>query len=329
MDGAITTLLRATSPVDLKFAFLDPQRLNFSPYADLNDYHFTDNQGPIGNVWKAEDLVRALVRLNDEHLRRTELIAETPWGSLEGYNDHVAPEARLPYIAVFTDELALMRTAIETQLTRKALRVFDANLNALVIGARKVGIRICLCLQYLKDNYLPRETAAQAGLLLAFHNTPQGSRNTLGDSEAALLKQTGRFAVEGLPDENRMVLQGLYVSREEILDLVGTRKERRAFPVDGLVQELLGFIVEQLAGNLTRDLIATAFGTILSKRQITNFINALDHLGLVTEGKANTFPPEPKRLAVGTLEEALNVLRYHPEVCFRPGQEGKYIYGPQ
>lgn len=332
MSVAIAALVRATPPRDLQLAFIDGQIVNFKAYAQrLGAYEFTDAEGPLLDfrhapaAYTATDVVRALVRLNHEHHRRLNLLARTDWDNLEDYNTHVAPEQRLPYLVVFTDELGLLREQLIAQ-DRKALKAFDAALGGLLFGARKVGLRLLLCTQYLTERFLPRSQASQAGLLLAFQNSPQGSRNTLGDSEAALLREPGRFIIEGLP-EGRMVLQGLYVEREKMLDLLDSRGTRPAFPVDGLVQDLLHFIVQQEEGCLARDPIWEAFQTTLSQRQVQNFIDALEEVGLVIPGNPGTFPKEAKSLAVTTVEAACEVLQYHPEITFRELPDGRCVFG--
>ncbi len=113
MDAVICTLVRHTPPEMVQMAFLDAQKLNFSPYQVLTDHHFTDQEGRLGVVWRPGDIVAAMTRLDREHLRRVDLIGDTPWGSIEDYNKHVAGHAQqLPYVIVFTDELAVLRVGM-------------------------------------------------------------------------------------------------------------------------------------------------------------------------------------------------------------------------
>jgi len=330
MSAAIAALVRTTPPRDVRLAFIDGQAVNFKAYAQrLTDYEFTDADGALLDLphataaYSPSTVVSALVRLNHEHHRRLNLLLRTDWDNLEDYNAHVAhPDERLPYLVILTDELGLLRE----QLTGRERKTFDTALGGLLAGARKVGIRIVLCTQYLTNQFLPRHQASQAGLILAFQNSPQGSYNTLGDSEAALLRAPGRFIIEGLP-EGRLVLQGLYIEREKMLDWLDTRGTRDVFPVDGLVQEVLGFVVEHLDGQLVRDRIWEAFATLLSQRQIQNFIDALAGAGLVRPGNPDTFPKEAKRLAVTTVAAACAVLQYHPEITFRELPNGRRVFG--
>ncbi|MBN2003285.1 MAG: hypothetical protein JXA21_08010 [Anaerolineae bacterium] len=69
--------------------------------------------------------------------------------------------------------------------------------------------------------------------------------------------------------------------------------------------------MEHLDGQLVRDRIWEAFATLLSQRQIQNFIDALEGVGLVLPGNPDTFPKEAKRLAVTSVAAACAVLQYH------------------
>jgi len=172
----------------------------------------------------------------------------------------------------------LLRGLIAEQLDARAGKTFEAALAGLLMGSRKVGIRVFLCLQYLKGEFLDPATAAQAGLTVAFRNSPQGSRNTLGDGEATVLRAAWRFIVEGLAS-GRQIFQGLYVEREEVLRLLDGGR-RQGFPVNGVVLEMLSFALEHAGGRLNRDELHQAFGDLMSKRQVGHFLDALERVGL-------------------------------------------------
>jgi S-DNA-T family DNA segregation ATPase FtsK/SpoIIIE len=324
MDTAICTLVRNVGPEQLQMAFLDAQKLNFSPYQVLTEYHFTDQEGRLGVAWRPDDIVAALARLDREHLQRVELIGDTPWGNIEDYNAHTDPEDRLPYVFVFTDELMVLRA----QMSRAQGRAFDRHLLSLIVGARKVGFRIALCLQYVKGTFLTPEIAAQAALQLAFWNSPQGSKNSIGDTAATMLPGQGRFIVEGLPG-GRQVLQGLYVDRETVLALLDFRHRRVTYDVDTLVLDIISFAIQELDGRLSRDTLMDAFGHLMSRRQMDGLLDALERIGLALPTDRSQVPPLPRRLRVGSVKEAVEVLQYHPEVSFREDRAaGGLVFGP-
>jgi energy-coupling factor transporter ATP-binding protein EcfA2 len=326
MDVMITHLVRHTSPTLLNFVFFDPQRVNFKPYQMLTDYHFTDREGTLSILWEPDDVVAGMVRLNREHQRRFNLLAETPWASIEEYNQHVPEEERLPYVAVFMDELTLMRERVESGIGKKAWRTFEQHLKSVIVGGRKVGLRVVLCTQYIKGTVLSPEIVAQTGLQIAFFNSPHGSKNALGDTSAAALDKEGRFILDGLPTQTgrgRKVLQGLYVDRETVLDLLGTGYQRQTFPVDGMVLEILTYALDQLEGALPRTTLNEVFGHLMSRRQIDNLLQTIERLGVAEPADRSQVPPQPRRLAVPNLNAAVEILQYHPEVAFH--EEGKRL----
>jgi len=326
LDAAICTLAHHTVPEQLQLAFLDAQKLNFSPYHVLKEYHFTDREGPLGVVWRPDDIVAAMVRLDREHRRRVDIIGDTPWGSIEDYNEHIAdPAQRLPYVAVFTDELAVLRAG----MSREQARVFDNAITSLIVGGRKVGFRLFLCMQYLKGSVIPPEVGAQAALTLAFWNSPQGSKNRVGDTSAGMLPGGGRFIVEGLAG-GRKVLQGLYVDRETVLKLVKFDERTPTYSVDSIVLDVIAYALQELDGSLTRTELMGPFGHLMSsRRQMDNLLVALEQVGLALPADRSQVPNLPRRLTVESVEEAAEVLQFHPEVCFREeeGAEG-LVFGP-
>jgi DNA segregation ATPase FtsK/SpoIIIE-like protein len=331
MDVLITHLVRHTPADLLNLVFIDPQRVNFKPYRTLTEYHFTDREGPLGVLCKPEDVVAGMVRLNREHKRRLNRLAETPWSSIEAYNQHVSSEEKLPYLAVFMDELMLLREFIETGASKRAWQTFEQHLKSVIMGGRKVGLRVVLCTQYIKGSVLSPEIVAQTGLQLAFYNSQHGSKNTLGDTGAVLLDREGRFILDGLPTSNgrgRVTLQGLYVDRETVLELLGTGYRRQTFPVDGMVLDILTYALEHLDGALPRTALNDVFGHLMSRRQISNLLQALERIGMAEPANRSQVPPRPRRLAVADLDAAVDVLQYHPEVAFHE-EAGRLVFGPQ
>jgi hypothetical protein len=170
--------------------------------------------------------------------------------------------------------------------------------------------------------------AAQAALTLAFWNSPQGSKNTLGDTSAAMLPGKGRFILNGLPG-GRRVLQGLYVDRETVLTLVGEGTQRRAQPVDSLVLDVIAYALQEKEGRLSRDALNRAFGHLTSRRQMGKLLGALEQVGLASPADRSTVPPQPRRLTVMGVEGAVEILQYHPGICFRE-EDGadRLFFGP-
>jgi DNA segregation ATPase FtsK/SpoIIIE-like protein len=272
-----------------------------------------------------------MVRLNREHKRRFNLLAETPWASIEEYNQHVPEEECLPYVAVFMDELTLMRELVESELGKQAWATFEQHLKSVIVGGRKVGLRVVLCTQYIKGTVLSPEIVAQTGLQIAFFNSPHGSKNALGDTSAATLDKEGRFILDGLPTSTgrgRKVLQGFYVDRETVLDLLGTGYQRQTFPVDDMVLEILNYALQQLEGTLPRTTLNEVFGHLMSRRQINHLLEALERAGLANPVNTTQVPRQPRTLVVQSIDEAVEILQYYPEIAFHE-EEGRLIFGPE
>lgn len=331
MDTMITHLVRHTQPQRIKFVFMDPQRVNFKPYATLAAYHFADREGPLGVLWEPTDVVAGMVRVNREHKRRFALLGETPWSSIDEYNAHVSEEERLPYVAVFMDELTLMREVVETSVGKEGCSAFEQHLRSVIVGGRKVGLRVVLCTQYIKGTVLSPEIVAQTGLQVAFFNSPQGSKNVLGDTSATVLNTEGRFILDGLPTagrSGRRVLQGLYVDRENVLELLGTGYRRQAYPVHGMVLEIISYALNQAEGTLPLNELHEVFGHLLSRRQVTNFLIALERVGMANPADTTQVPREPRELRIDSIQQAIGTLQYHPEITFHE-KTGRLVFGPE
>lgn len=327
LDTCVCTLTQHTSPDQLRMMFLDPQRgINFGPYRSLTDYHFEDKGETLGVVTDAAGIVAAVARLHAEYLRRTEMIAGVLWSNLEEYNRHVDPQDRLPYIFLFSDELDNLAIELE-KLGTKQVKAFMRNLRGLVSGARKVGIRVFLCLQYLHKDTISPAIASQAALSLVFWSSRQGSKNVLGNESAHKLPGAGRFIVEGLPGGNR-TLQGLFVDRETVLELMDTETTPHAArPVDEVVMDVVKYALSEMEGGLSRNRLEKRFGDLLSGRQVGNLVAALEQIGLALPADRSSVPPQPRRLKVESAEEAERILRGYPRVCFRE-DGGRLLFGP-
>jgi hypothetical protein len=75
-----------------------------------------------------------------------------------------------------------------------------------------------------------------------------------------------------------------------------------------------------------KELEAT-FGHLMSQRQLGSFLQALEDVQLALPADRSVVPNVPRRLSVSNMEEAVEVLQYHPEVAFH--EEGTaLVFGP-
>lgn len=153
LNSIITSLLYKKGPSELKFVLVDPKRVEFSVYADLEKYFFAkpeDEDRAI--ITQTDKVVKTLNCLVQEMENRYEVLEEVRVRSVEDYNDKWRRELRderdehgnkkyqfMPYIVAIIDEFSdMMMTAgkeVETPIIRIAQK------------ARAVGIHMIIATQ--------------------------------------------------------------------------------------------------------------------------------------------------------------------------------------
>ncbi len=153
LNTIITSLLYKKGPSELKFVLVDPKRVEFSVYADLEKYFFAkpeDEERAI--ITQTDKVVKTLNCLVQEMENRYEILEEVRVRSVEDYNHKWRTELRdvrdengdkkypyMPYIVGIIDEFSdMMMTAgkeVETPIIRIAQK------------ARAVGIHMIIATQ--------------------------------------------------------------------------------------------------------------------------------------------------------------------------------------
>lgn len=153
LNTIITSLLYKKGPSELKFVLVDPKRVEFSVYADLEKYFFAkpeDEDRAI--ITQTDKVVKTLNCLVQEMENRYEVLEEIRVRTVEDYNDKWRKELRnirdehgnkkyvyMPYIVGIIDEFSdMMMTAgkeVETPIIRIAQK------------ARAVGIHLIIATQ--------------------------------------------------------------------------------------------------------------------------------------------------------------------------------------
>jgi hypothetical protein len=95
-----------------------------------------------------------------------------------------------------------------------------------------------------------------------------------------------------------------------------------------MVLEILSYALEELDGELPRSALYDVFGHLLSRRQVRNFLEALERIDLADPADTTQVPPQSRHLNVSIIDEAINVLQYHPDVTFHE-KSGRLIFGPK
>ena len=153
LNAIITSLLYKKGPSELKFVLVDPKRVEFSVYADLEKYFFAKTPGEEKAIVTDTDrVIRTLNSLVQEMENRYNVFEEVRVRNVSDYNDLWRRELRevrdehgekkyqyMPYIVGIIDEFSdMIMTAgkeVETPLVRIAQK------------ARAVGIHMIIATQ--------------------------------------------------------------------------------------------------------------------------------------------------------------------------------------
>ena len=160
LNAIIASLLYKKGPSELKFVLVDPKRVEFSIYADLEKYFFAVAPGEDrAIVTDTEKVVKVLNCLVQEMENRYRVLEEVKLRKVEDYNDRWRRELRnirddhgekvyqfMPYIVCVIDEFAdMIMTAgkeVETPIVRIAQK------------ARAVGIHMIIATQRPSANVI-------------------------------------------------------------------------------------------------------------------------------------------------------------------------------
>ena len=153
LNAIITSLLYKKGPSELKFVLVDPKRVEFSVYADLEKYYFAKAPGEEKSIITDTDrVIKTLNCLVQEMENRYRVFEEVRVRNVSDYNDTWRRELRelrdehgekkyhyMPYIVGIIDEFSdMIMTAgkeVETPLVRIAQK------------ARAVGIHMIIATQ--------------------------------------------------------------------------------------------------------------------------------------------------------------------------------------
>jgi S-DNA-T family DNA segregation ATPase FtsK/SpoIIIE len=153
LNAIITSLLYKKGPSELKFVLVDPKRVEFSVYADLDPYFFAKVPGEDrAIVTETARVVHTLNCLVQEMENRYRVLEDVKVRKVEDYNDKWRSELRelrdehgepryqyMPYIVAIIDEFSdMIMTAgkeVETPIVRIAQK------------ARAVGIHMIIATQ--------------------------------------------------------------------------------------------------------------------------------------------------------------------------------------
>lgn len=179
LNSIITSLLYKKGPSELKFVLVDPKRVEFSVYADLEKYFFAkpeDEDRAI--ITQTDKVVKTLNCLVQEMENRYEVLEDVRVRSVEDYNNKWRRELRdvrddngnkkypyMPYIVAIIDEFSdMMMTAgkeVETPIIRIAQKARAVGIH-MIIATQRPSSQVITGL--IKSNFPGRVAFAVAGM---------------------------------------------------------------------------------------------------------------------------------------------------------------------
>ena len=153
LNAMITSLLYKKGPSELKFVLVDPKRVEFSIYADLEKYFFAKVPGDDkAIITESDKVVKTLNSLVQEMEDRYRVLEEVKLRKVEDYNDLWRRELRevrdehgdkkyhyMPYIVAIIDEFSDMIMAAGKEVETPIVRIAQK--------ARAVGIHMIIATQ--------------------------------------------------------------------------------------------------------------------------------------------------------------------------------------
>jgi len=213
LNSLIASLLFRATPDELKLVLIDPKRVELSMFDGIPHLACP----VVKDAKQAAGVFRSVVQEMD---RRYELFARSGVRNIDGYNERVGVEERMPYMVVVVDELCdLMMTA--------AAEV-EGSIQRLTQLARATGIHVVIATQRPSVDVITGVIKANISSRMAFACSSYHDSKTILDQKGAE-RLVGRGDMLFLPiDAPKPVrIQGCYVSEREIEALCEFLKNQR------------------------------------------------------------------------------------------------------
>ena len=213
INALIISLLYRLNPNELKFIFVDPKRVELSPYNGIP--HLLT---PV--ITKVDKTINALKWLVDEMDSRYDLLAKTNKRDINSYNAAVRKiENKMYNIVLIIDELATFMVHSRNEIEIPIIRLAQMS--------RAVGIHLVLATQRPSVNVITGLIKANINSRIAFNVPSQIDSRTMidmGGAEKLLGKGDMLFTTAELSKPKR--LQGVFISEEERDRIIGFLKEQ-------------------------------------------------------------------------------------------------------
>lgn len=212
LNTLIASLLYRATPRDVKMMMIDPKRVELSLWDGIPHLMHP----VVKDVKQAAGIFRAALKEMD---RRYDLFAALGTRNIDGYNQKVPEDDRMPYIVLIVDELAdlMMQQGpeIETSICRLAQL------------ARATGIHLVIATQRPSVDIITGTIKANISSRIAFAVASQVDSRTILDMPGAdRLVGRGDMLFMPIDASKPLRVQGCYLSESETNALVDYLKEQ-------------------------------------------------------------------------------------------------------
>lgn len=213
LNSLIASLLFRATPDELKLVLIDPKRVELSLFEGIPHLACP----VVKDAKQATGVFRSVVQEMD---KRYELFSRTGVRNIDGYNERVGDEERMPYMVVVVDELC--------DLMMQAAAEIESSIQRLTQLARATGIHIVIATQRPSVDVITGVIKANISSRMAFAVSSYHDSKTIIDQKGAE-RLVGRGDMLFLPiDAPKPVrIQGCYISEREIERLCEFLKNQR------------------------------------------------------------------------------------------------------
>jgi S-DNA-T family DNA segregation ATPase FtsK/SpoIIIE len=212
LNTTIASMLYRATPDEVRLLMIDPKRVELSLWDGIPHLMHP----VVKDVKQAAGLFRAALKEMD---RRYDQFARMQTRNIDGYNQRVPADERLPYIVLIVDELAdlmmQMGAEVETSICRLAQL------------ARATGIHLVIATQRPSVDVITGLIKANISSRIAFAvSSSVDSRTILDMNGAERLIGRGDMLFMPIDASKPMRIQGCYLSEQETNALVEYLKEQ-------------------------------------------------------------------------------------------------------
>lgn len=213
LNSLIASLLFRAKPDELKMVLIDPKRVELTLFDGIPHLACP----VVKDTKQAAGVFRSVVK---EMERRYMLLAQQGARNIDGYNERVGEEERMPYMVVVVDELC--------DLMMQAAAEVEGSITRLAQLARATGIHLVIATQRPSVDVITGVIKANIPSRIAFAvSSHHDSRTILDQNGAERLIGRGDMLFLPIDASKPTRIQGCFVSEKEIEAICRFLKDQR------------------------------------------------------------------------------------------------------